>query len=289
MSFANKHGIAEEKSRDQILRAVFPYPGGKGRLSQAFLDILPYRDSYVEPFGGSGSVLLARRKSKIEVFNDRYAGVVAFYRCIRDAEKCRKLVERLDLTIHSREEFVWCRDTWEDQTDDVERAARWYYTINYSFSSLGRNFARTTRCSEGNLAGKIRNKLKRFFMIHNRFQRVQVENQDWLQCMKDYDSPVTVFYCDPPYLDSDSGIYKSKFKKEDHERLLHFIEHCEGYVAVSGYSHPLYEDCSFWNHRYEFDLRDSIKSLAFTESNHKKHQEGLNDRGRNQEVLWVKE
>lgn len=94
----------EPESRDQeILRPPFSYPGSKSRSIDKILPHLPYTGVYIEPFGGSAAVLLARRPSKLEVFNDRYAGVVAFYRCIRDNNLMCQLCERLDLTIHARE------------------------------------------------------------------------------------------------------------------------------------------------------------------------------------------
>ncbi|GAG08047.1 unnamed protein product, partial [marine sediment metagenome] len=192
--------IDNQSSKDaNILRAPFGYPGGKSRSLGNILPHLPYRNKYIEPFGGSAAVLLARKPSKLEVFNDRYAGVVAFYRCLRDPILFPKLLEWLDLTIHAREEFTWCKNTWENPDDPVERAGRWYYMVQSSFGSIGRNWGRqTTRSS---MAGKIRRKLKLFPEIHERFFNVQVENQDWEDCLRDYDSPDAVIYCDPPYVD----------------------------------------------------------------------------------------
>ena len=70
----------------QIIKAPFPYPGAKTRSLKQIIPLLPYRDSYIEPFGGTGAVLLARNPSPLEVLNDRYMGINAFYRCIRDKE-----------------------------------------------------------------------------------------------------------------------------------------------------------------------------------------------------------
>ena len=114
----------EKKSREIVLRAPFSYPGGKSKSVIHILPHLPYRNSYIEPFGGSATILLARQSSQLEVFNDRFAGVVALYRCIRDDVKCQKVVERLSTIVSSREEFVWCKQNWETAEDDVERAAR---------------------------------------------------------------------------------------------------------------------------------------------------------------------
>ena len=276
-----------EKTRDVIVRAPFPYPGGKSKSVENIIAHLPYRSRYIEPFGGSAAVLLARHPSPLEVFNDRYAGVVAFYRCIRHPEKFQKLCDWLELTIHSREDFVWCKETWKDVTDDVERAARWYYMTAYSFGSLGRNFGRSTS-GRGGLAGKIRNKLKEFAGLHDRFKKVQVENQDWYDCINDYDNHDTVFYMDPPYVDTDSGIYKDKMNHDDHRRFLNTVFSLKGFVAVSGYPNPLYDNQN-WDDAYQWGAFVSIKSAAYDDANRKKHLEGIEERGFNTECLWIKE
>ena len=277
----------DEKSRDEIVRAPFAYPGGKSKSIDKILPHLPYTGRYVEAFGGSAAIMLARHPSDLEVYNDRYGGVVGFYRCLRNPEKFQQLCDWLELTVHAREEFKLCKDTWENVDCDVERAARWYYMTNYSFASLGRNFGRATS-DRGILAGKIRNKLKMFPIIHKRMRRVQVENQDWYQCLRDYDHEDTVFYLDPPYLDTDTGIYKSKMGLDDHKHLLKVIMDLRGFVAISGYANTLY-DSHDWDNRITWDAFVSIKSQAYTDTNKKAHLEGLDERGTNTEVLWIKE
>ena len=188
----------EEDVREHYIRAPFPFPGGKSRAIHEILPKLPYRKSYIESHGGSGAVLLSRRESPLEVFNDRYSGVTCFYRVIREKESFDKLTERLSLLIHSREEFIWCRETWKNVDDDVERAARWWYCVTCSFGAQGRHFGRSTNTG-AQMGSKLKGNLELFQPVHNRMINVQVENQDWRQCFKDYDSEDAVFYVDPTY------------------------------------------------------------------------------------------
>jgi DNA adenine methylase len=277
-----------EKSKDDIiLRAPFPWPGGKSRSVANILKYLPYRKVYVEPFGGSGVVLLARKSCDLDVFNDRYAGVVAFYRCLRNPDKYRKLIEWLELTIHSREDFKDAKDTWVVETDDVVRAGKWYYMVNYSFGSLGRNFGRSTS-GRGLIAGKIRNKLDKFPFIHERLKRVQIENQDWSDCLRDYDSRDTVFYIDPPYVDAYAGTFEHELTREQHHHLLDTIFQLDGFCAVSGYSNPLYSNQP-WDNVHSWDSFCSIDSCAYTDANNKVQLKGLKQRINAEEVLWIKE
>ena len=285
--FENLENITEPKTRDQIVRSPFNYPGGKSKSISEILPLLPQTGRYVEPFGGSGAVLLARNPSALEVLNDRYMGVIAFYRCLRDEKKMNKLCDRINLTVHSREEWVWCHETWEDVNDDVERAARWYYMLRYSFAGLCRNFGRSTS-DRGRIAGKIRNNIKDFPAIHQRLKHVQIENQDWRQCMIDYDHEDTVFYIDPPYLDSDVGIYKNKMSQADHNDLLNMVFSCKGFCAVSGYENPFYDNRD-WDDVHSWDAFVSMQSAAYTASNKKEHLRGKESRGKAKEVVWIKE
>jgi len=275
-----------DPEKNEILRAPFGYPGGKSRSVEAILPRLPYRGVYVEPFGGSAAVLLSRHKSPLEVYNDRYGGVVAFYRCLRDADKFVALIKRLELTVHSREEFAYCKEGWTDATEDMERAAMWYYITVYSFGSLGRNFGRAVRRSP--LAGKIQKKLPMFPMLHERLLSVQIENQDWRQCLRDYDAPDTVFYIDPPYVDVHRGTYKNEMSIEDHRELLATIFNLRGFAAVSGYINPLYEGQD-WDARYSWKVFVSMTPAAFTKGNNKEKLKGLSERKKTTEVLWIKE
>jgi len=269
-----------------ILRAPFGYPGGKSRSVRHILPLLPYRNIYVEPFGGSGAVILARRPSPVEVFNDRYAGVVAFYRVIRDPVKLKSLCERLELTVHAREEWLYAKQTWKNCADDVERAALWYYMTYYSFACLGRHFGRATTSSA--LAGKIHNKLKYFHTIHNRFRTIQVENQDWRRCIHDYDNEEAVFYLDPPYLAVHEGAYSHTMTHDDHRELLVTIFNMKAFVAISGYSNPLYENQP-WDSRHEWESHVSLTPAGDIKANRKEHLVPVTKRERAAEVLWIKE
>ena len=75
----------------QPLTAPFPWFGGKSRAAPAVWHALGDVSNYVEPFGGSLAVLLARpankwRKNKmLETVNDNDGMVVNFWRAVQDA------------------------------------------------------------------------------------------------------------------------------------------------------------------------------------------------------------
>lgn len=261
-----------------IVHAPFGYAGGKRRSVHKIIPYLPYLEVYVEPFGGSAAVLLNRKSSKLEVFNDRYAGVVAFFRCMREEALTHKLMQWVENTIHSKEDFVHCRETWADVHDPVERAGRWLYMISYSFSGVGRHFGRAKKAS-GAMSGKLAERIPEIWEVHQRFKYVQVENQDYAACIEYYDSPETVLYLDPPYIESDAGCYRHTLTPADHQHLLDQVFRCKGFVALSGYSHPMYEKCP-WDDRIEWDALVTAKSQEKTLTAGRQYAK---------EVLWIKD
>jgi len=268
-------------SQRKAIRAPLNYPGSKAKSLDKILPHLPYRGAYIEPFGGGAAVLLARQSEKLEVYNDRYGGVCCFFRVIRD--RCEELMERLDLTIHSREEFDFSKATWESCADEVERAARWYYSMYYSFGGLGDHFGRNTKPSNP-YAGKLRNRIPEFPALSERFRHVQIENLDYRDIIHDYDQYEAVFYLDPPYYETKSPHYKSIMTNQDHRDMLNQIFIIKGFVALSGYKNDLYDSYK-WTDRITWTRKDVMDGMAFTEENNREK----SNRGVVEEVLWIRE
>lgn len=279
-----------DEPRNNYVKAPLGYPGAKSRSIRELLPHLPNRKAFIDVCGGSGSVLFARKPCELEVFNDRHAGLVTFYRCIRDFKKCKQLIERLEISPPlSREEFIWSRDTWNDnQLDDVERAARWYYSLVSSFGQKGWAFGRAIK---GKAQGqKLYNNLKLFWPVHTRIHNCQIENLDWRTILQDYNKGGrhVVWYIDPPYWQT-TGIYEHEWLERDHLELCERIQKLEGFVAVSGYDMPKhpYNRFNFWTKKVNWDVNISMTGMAFTESNNLAEYEGSIARGIATETLWI--
>jgi DNA adenine methylase len=94
--------------------------------------------------------------------------------------------------------------------------------------------------------------------IVQRLQRVQIENAPAQEVILRYDSPDTLFYCDPPYpheARGDSRAYGYEMTDPEHEQLAQVLHSVRGAVALSGYRcsimERLYKD---W-HRVDADTR----------------------------------
>jgi DNA adenine methylase len=279
--------------REQYVRVPIGYPGSKDRSLDYLLPHLPYSNGFCEVFGGTGAAMLARKPSNLEVYNDRYGGITCFYRVLRDAKKKDRLCELIEMSVHSREEFVWCKQSWdtEDVTDDVDRAFRWLYMHQHSFAKKENAFGRATS-GKAQQGKAFRNLPKAFYAVHERLRNVQIENLDWRVCLRDYDRHDMVFYLDPTYLGVTRGIYKYEMSVQDHIEMCERIMALEGFVALSGYDNP--ETHTIYD-RYEWDdvksweVAQSMQGLAFTDTNNLGGKENTIERGRVREMLWIKE
>lgn len=259
---------------DEIIKAPFAYPGSKARSLNHLLEIIPYDKVYVEPFGGTGILLLNRRKSKVECFNDRHSGITDFYLCMQDPKKLEVLKTRIHNIVHSREIFNKYRESWTTASS-IDRAFMWYYMVMYSFGRIGRNFGRAT--NSGSLKA-LRDYIPSFHPVHERLKNVQIENRDAFKLIQEFDSVETVFYLDPPYIESDAGCYKHSFNK--HEELLDLIFSLDGYVAISGYSNELY-DSQPWDDEHEWESLVTLDDRSNKAGKYK-------SRSTNTEKLWIK-
>ena len=240
-----------EPERTVIVKAPISFPGSK-------VDSLPYilprlgitpKSTWVDVFGGTGVVSLNIPDCKMKIYNDRNSGLVDFYRVLRDR---RPELEAYINQMHpwSREEWTNARREWVQETDPVVRAAKWFYHVRVSFSQMGTTFARQTTP-----LNRIDTALKVFESVSHRFKSFLVENLDCFQCIKDFDSPDTVLYLDPPYLDEGQDGYAHGWGLEEHKKLLSLISECKGRVILSHRPCPHIDSCAFWNERHSWNVR----------------------------------
>lgn len=258
------------------MNAPFGRTGGKTKSYKKLISVFPEHQVYVEPFGGSGVVLLNKPRVGNEVFNDIEKGLIAFYRCLQDDDLLDELTEKLEYTMHSREFWELCKDSVEPE-DVVERAFRWIYIIRFSFGQQGRAFGRTLGKQNGD-AKKIMASIKSFSQVHQRLKGVTIECLGFRKILREYDNTNVLFYCDPPYQGTFENIYASKFSMEDHKDLMRFAETCKARIAVSGYANDLYDSYDFWTERITWEQGQPIRGSYRGEGTHDKVEE----------VLWIK-
>ena len=216
-------------------------------MVQRILPFFPPHYAYVEPFGGGASLLFAKRPSPVEVYNDMDEGLVGFFRVLRDPGQFTQLHHLASLTPYARAEYNLCRETWAACTDPVERAYRWFVVARMSFSGrFGAGWGSNVTSSKRGMAetcAKWLSTIENLPAIHARLMRVQIEQADWRVILDRYDTPETLFFCDPPYVPTSrkNGKYAHELDEEDHVNLVDTLLGLKGMAILSGYPSPVYE------------------------------------------------
>lgn len=276
---------------------LLKWPGGKGGMLNELLPYIPYDDLFVDVFGGGGSVLLNRRASGVDVYNDLDGNLVNLFRVIQHPEQSIELERRLRSTLYSKGEFVKAIAIIRGESepaDEVERA--WAMFVNMNQSVVGRvirtqgNWARAAISVRGESAviASWKSLINRMKPIYERLSGVLIEQRDAIESIKYWDGPRTVLYVDPPYVHDtrvEQDYYAHEMEDEQHVQLIDALLECEGQVVVSGYDSPIYNRLaeSGWN-------RILVEMLTNMSASQRGKDEGwdreVKPRGKRTEVIW---
>ena len=239
--------------------------GGKNRpgVLAWLLPLLPPMPVYVEPFGGSGVVLLARERAAIrDVYNDLNTEIVTLYRALQ-REDVDLLLAETYLTPWHRGELARALATRGDQAlGERELARRALVALRQGRG--GQTDRNTATCFSYSVqkAGSRHwpTILDRVPRIVPRVRQWTIEQRDALEVLAAHDDRDTLFYVDPPYLNADQA-YAHRFPPERHEQLADVLHQTQGLVAISGYRTPEYDRWFRGWYRYDLTHRDRVESL----------------------------
>ena len=114
---------------------------------------------------------------------------------------------------------------------DIQKAVQFYFLITRSFGGKGSSFG-TVKKSSGGASKSQKNVLDKVDAIHERLDKVMIENRDFEKLIKQYDFENAFFYCDPPY--SKGCGYEVTSKEDfDHERLREILGNIKGRFLLS--------------------------------------------------------
>jgi DNA adenine methylase len=236
------------------------YFGGKGgKLLTEIKQFIPkdYK-TYVEPFGGSATVLFSQQ-APIEIYNDKYENVYSLFKVISDKDSYLRLKEKLDITPYSEQIFKEFRQNLKSDNLSLEDRAYYYFYVNRtSMNGIGgfsiniyvrRNVSKSTSDYLSSIDG-----LKYY---NERLSNVIIINKDAIDVIDKYDAKDTFLYLDPPYVHSTRSEtrYNCDMADEEHTELLNNVLKCKSKILISGYDNDLYNILvdNGWN-KYNYDV-----------------------------------
>lgn len=171
-----------------------------------------------------------------EVINDIDGRLITMYRVARE---------------RPQEFYRWCRHTPYSQAEHQRAAAiladigdrkdieiAWAYLVKISQSFQNDLSAGwRTSINSKHLAYWWNRHIERLPQILDRLRHVFISQEDAIACIDRWDSPQTLFYVDPPYVNAHQGHYKG-FTQEDFERLVDKLKSIQGSFVLSNYDNP---------------------------------------------------
>jgi len=214
-------------------KPIFPWIGGKRKLADRILPLIPVHQCYVEPFCGAAALFFLKRSSDVEVLNDINGDVINVFRVVK--YHLEELYKQFKWTLTSRQNWEWLQATPTETLTDVQRAARFLYIQKLAFGGKvdGQSFGTSTTSRPRFNIFTIEQDLAD---AHFRLANATIEHLHWSDSIQRYDRPHTVFYCDPPYWQTEG--YGVDFGWDEYEALAAAARHIQGTMIISINDHP---------------------------------------------------
>jgi DNA adenine methylase len=249
---------------------MLSYIGGKSKIGKWIVEYYPQdMETYVETFGGMfwcyfNMDLKKFPNLKRVVYNDFNPLNYNLFMCLQNPEELLRAVNAIP-----------CQQQGVDETPSIykEQFGTFQselfgsgFTINYPNYEVAAKYAYIlTSVFSGSkpetsgfidLKGKYKSKFLTF--------RDKLSKPDWLEhfskisdfrlgdfdnVIKEFDSPTTYFYVDPPYWKTENYYSNHDFDRNDHERLANSLKSMSGKFSLSYYD---FELLSLWFPKNEY-------------------------------------
>ncbi len=250
------------------MKTPITYYGAKRRMLRYILPNIPKHEVYVEPFGGSLCVLLAKEPVRNEVVNDSNAAIMNFFTVLTTSFE--ELKAKIEQTPYSRIVHKVALSMYEYPHffSPVQRAWSFFVLSNQGFSGTltswgpylkGKN-ALTWERKKDLITPQLRDRLK----------AVQMECTDAVKLVKSKNDPSAFIYADPPYFNSDCRAYQGSYTEEDFRTLLEALAEHKGRFLLSSYPSNVLD---VFVHKYGWHQKAVVQRVTANGTKSRKYRE----------------
>ena len=263
-------------------------------MVNTILPLLPPHITYVEAYGGAANLLLAKKPSQVECYNDFSGLLVNFFRVLQNPDQRSSLMDRLQWTPYARMEYARALEHLGDP-DPVMKAWGFFVAQCQGISgggSLGGKKATNWGYSRTvDQAQSFRGHVEKLPAIAERLLGVHIEHGDGVEVIRRWNAPDTLFYIDPPYADATRtckkgrAAYHCEIDDDGQKTLVDALLQIQGSAILSGYPTSLYaplENAGWERREFVMDLAAAARVRTFDSMS----QEGK-ERRKRVECLWL--
>lgn len=186
--------------------------------------------NYLEPFVGSGTVLLNKEPSLEEVANDADSGIIDIWRVLRDEPKA--FVSKAKRMEYKESTFAKCQGSKDDK-DYLVRALCEFSLRHMSKGGAKKNFIPKS--------GKVHCKdcwsgfLEKVPAIQKRIDSVHFVNKNAMSIIRAFSNENCLVYCDPPEIEDGGDMDANK-----HIELSEILHEFKGKAIITARNSALY-------------------------------------------------
>jgi DNA adenine methylase len=259
------------------------YIGGKSRIApQLIIPNIPSDiENFVEVFGGMFWTFFSMDLSKYPnlkkvVYNDFNPLNYNLFQCIKNPTllleainsiPCQQFGEENTPLVYKEQFNNFQSELFESgftiNYPDYVVASKYVYILTSVFSG-----SKPETSSFIDLKGKykskyltFRDKLLKPDWVEHFLRITDVENMDFADVIKKYDSPTTYIYLDPPYYRTENYYSNHDFGRKDHERLADCLKNIQGKFGLSYYDFDLLHEW-FPENKYRWEKKEFAKAAA---------------------------
>jgi len=212
-------------SRNNSSRKMLWFPGGDYYIAEDIL--LPRIEklcvydkcTFVEVFGGSGYVSQTINRARFGniIYNDIDDKLTSFYKIVKEhPELLTEIIAKMPYSRAVHRHAKMLLKSGNRELAALEMAAMMFYAVNTSVNGIvaKAGFSYTTHPDKSkpkDFMSKARNILR----YAAAWRDITIENLDFREVIKRYDSEKTVFYSDPPYVPTAKEYYGHQFTVDD--------------------------------------------------------------------------
>ncbi len=199
--------------------APFGRTGGKHYLSKTIIRYFPngYEEmTYIEPFCGAASMFFRKNPSVREILNDIDPIPIQLLQGFKDYPE----LAGEQIIIRDKDEFKEVKESMPDNEKD--QFIRLLKLTKFSFGN---------KCTHFNALPKHNNLYRIIKNVNHRLDHVTLLNKDYREIIREYDSPNSLFFIDPPYEGSTASHYQ--FSQFNIDELFEILQHVQGKWILS--------------------------------------------------------
>lgn len=246
-------------------RSPLRYPGGKQKAIKQISKMMPTSAfEYREPMVGGGSVFFHARNigfAKKYWINDEFKELVAFWKTVKNKEKCRELMTELEELRHKfkssegiKEYFYSVRE--QDLSDAYKQAFFFFNRVTFSGTTRAGGFS-----SQASLNRFTASSIERLQNLPWALKGTRITCGDFEKVIAAPGNDVFVFL-DPPYWTA-KKLYgrDGKLHEFDHERLANMLKKTAHRFLIT------YDNCPEIRKLYSWAHQESLHEIDISEWN----------------------